>query len=292
MVETYQVPRIGELPGLDGLSREQPDYVAKLEDGLRRLDDLVGEQRVHCERLFDDSASGIVAQLNEIPGFSASKHRDAKELKQYLQREGLSSDSVPDFGPDEAIVYSFGMKPSAIGTESRRRFEDTMSSAQRAVQDQTRTLADNYKAVQRRREDFYDKLMELTEVTPLTEVGLGLNEVHFFVPRADGVYESLFSIGGTSSPHPTLRPNYRKEWFSDAKFLQSFMEQSQGLNAAYLVKNPSESVDMHSLVSRGLNKFFIDYSSAVVSEVERRRQERTERTPEQVLRDGIGKRED
>ena len=224
------------VPQISQLNPQQPDYAAKLDEGIaqlrvasRALDELYRREASRfMGRDITDllRASGVTVSDPRV--LYEKEERNPSLLK--IQRE-VSIDIV------------------AGGIAEVRRIEDLVETYHETRDRKIGELRKKHKELRRAFEDYTDAALQLTCIQTLREVNPDYPTIHFFVVRRDGVYEAHIDLTRDKSIQFYKSENLTPELFDNDAYLEEFMRLSQGVNAnAYLVKNPSSELSVDLLI--------------------------------------------
>ncbi len=223
------------VPQIDQLNPQQPDYVAKLDEGFAQLREASGVLHQAYEGIASRGGKDIVDFLRE-KGITVSQH---EVLYDKEEREGdtLTRKRAEAIG----IV--------ATSRDESRRIEDLIDTYHETRDREAKDLRVKLKVLARAFEDYVDATLQLTEVQALNEINPEYPTAHFFVVRTDGVYEAHIDLAERKVAGVYRKSSLDPKLFGDKSDVTEFRKQSEGVKAnAYLVRNPSSELPVSLLV--------------------------------------------
>jgi hypothetical protein len=158
-----------EIPNLEALDPTNPKYATQLEQGWNAIREMQRDFQTELLEMRAGLESGLMERLKEA---------------------GLAEGDVErkDIGIGMTVEGSYTV--TLEGKAQQRRAEDIITQYQREMLDQLHAIKDKKTILERAEEDFKEKILDLTQVTPLNTPNPENSSMLFYIVRpGDGVYE-------------------------------------------------------------------------------------------------------
>ncbi|MFA5856431.1 MAG: hypothetical protein WC867_03670 [Candidatus Pacearchaeota archaeon] len=302
MTEIYQVPKLTSIPSLEStvegdLTGNNPNYVNMLEESLKVRQNHHQSQLFQLEKLGRSFIPCASSKYREIQGVSITEYEDSENLEEKARTiSGNGLIKTINIYPLK-IVHTFVFQYTCDESDEKRTFRqilDVEDSFNRVYEDQVSVVCDNINLIQDEIKNYTAKLLDLTKITPLTDTRTeGIpTQLHFFMPRKDGVYHVNVEIDDVHPEiQPELIPGLDERLFKEKGFFEEFKKQYTNLNPAYLITNPSEVLDKELLFINAVSITTNDLLNQYLIIEQKETEKLARNNPIELLCKIIGKRE-
>lgn len=236
-----------EIPSLAELDSSRPDYFQGLDKGYTDLVVLSRQQIVRAQYLLEGLGRDLQTRLRGIEGVFIKNEIPLKDE--------VTRDNGKVVGRDyiEAIILEGAEGSNDL--DVRRKIEDVVTAVRRGYENKKRVLEDDVTRIKRAGEDFWNAILGLTKITPLTDINILNDTLHYYIAGGKNgeIYEAHVTLPFDSDKEFSVSEPFRNQYltkhnFSDPGFLRDFAKQSEGINAnAYFVENPSTIPNQRTL---------------------------------------------
>ncbi len=226
-----------DVPQVDSLDADSPEYVVDLEQGLIKLDDDLKEQVGYLRNLVDTIYTQLYMRLQ-------GKGVDLAPIEEILQKKCYKAHYA-----DLLEILHEGVGLRTHSPQAEKLLQQTTREINRFFNHRGSTISSAVVGLHNRRREYEIAIMGLTEAEAVVNEG-SPDTLYTFILRREGVFEAHVDIATGTTKGPKINPQLCRLYLEDPHFLRSLKR--EGVQAAYKIRNPSEIMTLAALTQYGV----------------------------------------
>jgi len=235
-----------KIPKLEDLNPNQPDYVERLDAGLRRADDLYAEESKAFERLLEGYFERIKHDLE-------SSGNGSEEATKYLTVRLKCHNGERCF---RAVMFVKDCSERRL--LERKLTEQQMQNLDRIYEKYApdynkgeKPIVENIRALEQAIIDFRGAIEGLTKARRINKPKDSM-KFHHYVIIGKGVYEIFVNLQEMKITEPTINPNLKASDFSNESYVEELGRKADREGElACMISNPSKMIPPMFLLEEG-----------------------------------------